>query len=83
MLTNAFAILAGFTCPIDIGTTPQSTLWMLPLALSIAVVYKATKLPKITTVTFIKETAILFGSIVAIMVLAAVCLYIFAWLATE
>ena len=83
MLTNAFAILASFTSPIDIGTTPQSSLWMLPLALSIAIIYKATKMSKITTANFLKETAILFGSIVAIMVLAAVSLYIFAWIATE
>lgn len=83
MLANSFAILAGFTSPIDIGTTPKSVLWMLPLALSVAIVYKATKLPKITTANFIKEIALLFGSIVAIMVLAALSLYIFAWLATE
>lgn len=83
MLTNGLAILASFVSPIDIGTTPQSTLWMLPLALSIAIVYKATKLSKITTAIFIKETALLFGSIVAVLALAAVSLYIFAWIATE
>ena len=83
MLTNAFAILAGFTSPIDIGTTPKSMLWILPLVLSIAIIYKATKLPKITPASFIKEISLLFGSIVAIIILASLSLYIFAWLATE
>ena len=47
------------------------------------IIYKATKLPKITPASFIKETALLFGSIVAIIILASLSLYIFAWLATE
>ena len=36
-------ILAGFTVPEYVGTTPLSMLWMFPLLASISIVYKATK----------------------------------------
>ena len=76
-------LLATFTSPQDIGTTPQSMLWMLPLIASIAIVYKSTKLRKIKAYNFIKETLTLFGSIVVFIIFAALALYIFASLATE
>ena len=76
-------LLATFTSPEEIGTTPQSMLWMLPLALSVAVIYKATKLSKIKAYNFIKEALVLFGSIVVFIIFAALALYIFAWVATE
>ena len=76
-------LMASFTVPERVGTNPWSMLWLLPLVAALTVVYKATKLPKITTKTFIKETVILFGSIVAFMVVAALALCILAWLITE
>ena len=72
--------MATFTAPEYIGTNPQSMLWLLPLTVAIAVVYKATKVPNIKAVDFIKESALLFGSIIVFMAITAVILYIFAWL---
>ena len=75
-------ILASFTMPERVGVTPLSMLWLLPLALSIAVVYKATKVREIRAVSFIKESVVLFASIVVFMFITAVVLLGFAWLAT-
>jgi hypothetical protein len=58
-------------------------LWLLPLAASIAIAYKATKLPTITAGNFIKEAAILFGSIVVSIIITGLALYALAWLITE
>jgi hypothetical protein len=76
-------LLANFTVPENIGVNPQSMLWLLPLVASIAVVYKATKVPKIKTGSFIRESAVLFGSIVVFMVVTALVLCAMAWLITE
>ena len=76
-------ILASFTVPEKIGSDPQSMLWLLPLVAAIAIVYKATKLPEIKTVNFIKEAVILFGSIVVFMFITALVLCAMAWLITE
>jgi hypothetical protein len=74
---------ATFTAPEEIGTEPKSVLWMLPLAMSIAVVYKVTKVQKIKAGNFIKEALVLFGSIVVFIIVSAVVLWILAWLITE
>ncbi|MHC4790440.1 MAG: hypothetical protein ACYS8Y_03230 [Planctomycetota bacterium] len=79
----AFVILSTFTSPENIDTNPLSMLWLLPLAASIAVVYKATKLTTIKVGTFLKEVVILFGSIVIFIIISAVCLYALGWLITE
>lgn len=76
-------ILAGFSKPEVIGVNPQSMLWLLPLVMAIAIVYKATKIPKIKAMHFIKEVVVLFGSIVIFMSLTAVVLFVFAWILTE
>jgi hypothetical protein len=83
MSIMAAFILASFTIPEKIGVTGQSMLWLLPLVASIAIVYKATKMPKITYASFVKESAILFGSIIVFMVVTAIALYVMAWLITE
>ena len=83
MLLQAVCIVADFTSPEQIGTSPQHMLWLLPLTAAIAVVYKATKLPKITAATLLKEAAVLFGSIMIFVIAAAVALYFLAWLITE
>jgi len=82
MITVSF-ILASFTIPEQIGTTPQSMLWLLPLVASISIVYKATKLPEINFGNFIKEAAVLFGSIVIFMLVTALILYAIAWFVLE
>ena len=76
-------ILASFSEPEMIGVNPHSMLWLLPLVMAIAIVYKATKIPNIKMLNFIKEVIVLFGSIVIFMGLTAVMLFIFAWLLTE
>ena len=76
-------IIASFTVPEKIGATPQSVLWLLPLVAAIAIIYKATKLPEIKTFNFIKESTILFGSIVVFMLITALVLCAMAWLITE
>ena len=83
MSAETVFFIATFTAPEEIGTNPQSMLWLLPLAAAIAIVYKATKLPTITAGNFIKETAALFGSIIVFMAITALSLYTLAWLITE
>jgi hypothetical protein len=83
MMTMASFIMASFTIPEQISTTPQSMLWLLPLVASIAIVYKATKLPEIKAANFIKESVVLFGSIVIFMFATALILYTIAWLVLE
>jgi hypothetical protein len=76
-------LLASFTTPMHIGTNPASTLWLLPLVASIAVVYKATKVFKIRAYPFLKESAVLFGSILVFILAAALILYGVAWVVTD
>ena len=61
---------------------PVRGLWLLPLALSIAVVYKATKVRAVRAASFIKESVLLFGSIVVFMFVIAVALLGIAWMVT-
>ena len=83
MLAEATFVMATFTAPEQIGTNPQSMLWLLPLAAAIAIVYKATKLPKITLGAFLKEAGTLFGSIIVFIIITALALYTLMWLITE
>ncbi len=73
-------MIATFTAPEQIRPNPQAMLWLLPLTAAIAVVYKATKLPTITVGVFLKEAAILFGSIVVFIIITALALYALTWL---
>jgi hypothetical protein len=83
MSVTAAFILATFTTPENIGVTPQSMLWLLPLVAAISIVYKTTKLPKIRFAHFVKESVVLFGSIVIFMAITALVLCAVAWLITE
>ncbi len=76
-------ILASFTTPMRINTDPASMLWLIPLVASIAIVYKATKVHRIRPVPFIRESAVLFGSIMVFIIVAAVILWGIAWFVTE
>ncbi len=80
MLALAADIMAKFNVPEDIGTNPWSLLLVLPLLAAIAVVYKATKVPKVTVGNFIKETILLFGSIFVFIVITALVLAAVTWL---
>jgi hypothetical protein len=83
MTDSITVILGSFTTPMRIGTDPASMLWLLPLVAAIAIVYKATKVHKIRLQPFVKETAVLFGSILVFIVVAAVILYGLTWIVTE
>jgi hypothetical protein len=83
MLAIVTFMLANFTVPRRITVDPQSMLWLLPLVAAVAIVYKATKVPKIKAAHFIKEVAVLFGSIVVFMAITALVLYALAWVITE
>ena len=82
MTVGLSLILGSFTAPVHIGTNPWYMLWMLPLAAAIAVIYKVTKLPKISAWHFLREVALLFGSIVVFVVVAGVVLLLVTHLAT-
>ena len=82
-MTSIAAILASFTSPVFIGTDPYSMLWLFPLALAIAIVYKATKVEKIVFVNFSKEVIFLFLSIVVFIATTAAVLYVFQWIVLE
>ncbi len=76
-------VMATFTTPEQIGATPQSMLWLLPLVAAIAIVYKATKLPEIKVANFLKEVVILFSSIVVVLSIIALVLCTFVWVIIE
>jgi hypothetical protein len=80
MFVESFFVIATFTSPEKLGGDPESMLWLLPLAAAIAVIYKVTKLPTIKAGNFIKESAILFGSIVVFIIIAALALHGLTWL---
>jgi hypothetical protein len=83
MLELAALVMADFTAPREIGTNPQALLLLLPLVVAITVVYKATKLPRISAGNFLKESVVLFCSIVVFMVITALVLSGVAWLIIE
>ncbi len=76
-------ILAGFFAPVDIGNTPFSLLWMFPLLLSIAVVYKATRLRVLFWKAFSLEVLVLFLTLSGFMILTGVVLNLVVWLITS
>jgi len=71
---------ATFTTPMQIGSTPQSLLWLFPLVASIVIVYKATKLKTITVYALLKEAVSLFLSIMVFLIAVALVLHAIAWL---
>ena len=82
MMCNMFAILAGFTAPINIGTNPAAMLWMFPLLAAIAIVYKATRMTVIFPLKFIREVAILFATMSILMILAGVGIFLLVMILT-
>jgi hypothetical protein len=76
----AMIMLAQFRIPQELSTNPRSLLLLLPLLAAIAIVYKATKVPKVSVGNFIIESALLFGSILVFMVITALVLAAIAWL---
>ena len=75
-------LLASFAAPMNITTSGGSLLWLLPLAAAIAVVYKVTKLPQLKLLNFVKESGLLFLSIIAFTGVTAAVLYVVQYLFT-
>jgi uncharacterized membrane protein YwzB len=80
---TTWLMLASFTMPMRIDTVPGAMLWLLPLVVSIAVVYKATKVGSVRPWPFVKESAVLVGSIMIFIVVAALVLYVVSWFVTQ
>ena len=76
-------ILAAFTAPIEIGTTPSSMLWMFPLLAAISLVYKATKMRVLLTRKYLLESLLLFLSVSGFMIAAIIVLNLLNWLITS
>ena len=76
-------LIAGFTAPFEIGTTPLSMLWMFPLLVSIAVVYKTTRLRVLFFKQLVIESLILFLTLTGFMILAGIVLNLVVWLAAS
>ena len=76
-------ILATFTAPFEIGTTPSSMLWMFPLLAAIALVYKATKMRVLFTKKYLQQSLLLFLSVSGFMVMAIAVLNLLSWLITS
>lgn len=82
MTIFALSVLGSFTTPMRIDTNPASMLWLVPLVAAIAVVYKATKVHQVRPWSFARESAVLFGSILAFIGVAALILYGLTWIVT-
>jgi hypothetical protein len=76
-------ILATFTSPENIGTTPASMVWMFPLLAAIAAVYKANKLRAMLWNVFVREAGILFIFLSGFMILAIAVMILVVWLITQ
>ncbi|OQY07248.1 MAG: hypothetical protein B6I25_02255 [Planctomycetales bacterium 4572_13] len=76
-------VLAAFTAPIEIGTTPSSMLWMFPLLAAIALVYKATKMRVLFTKKYLLESLLLFLSVSGFLIMAIIVLNLLSWLVTS
>ena len=76
-------ILASFSAPTEIGTTPASMLWMFPLLAAIALVYKATKMRVLFTKKYLQQSALLFLSVSGFMVMAIAVLNLLSWMITS
>ena len=76
-------LLAGFKAPLEVSHGAKSLVWLLPLSLTISIIYKVINLNKITTVKFIKQVALSFISIVVVVALAILGLYIFDFIVLQ
>lgn len=71
-----------FMNPVDVPNNVESFLWIVPIVVLIAVVYKATKFDDVMNKRFVLECATLAGTILGFMLLIAVVLYFFVALIT-
>jgi len=82
-MLDVFSLLASFTAPIEIGTTPASMLWMFPLLAAVSLVYKATKMRVLLTRRYLLESLLLFLTVSGFMIMAIIVLNLLSWLITS
>jgi hypothetical protein len=70
-------LLANFTTPVHVPNNALSFLYIVPLVIVLAVVYKTTKLGQFSWWMLAKESAVLTASILVFMVIIAFALYTF------
>jgi len=63
-----------FLNPILVPTEPVSLLWVIPICLGIALVYKAIRLENIAPQVYAREVAQLFVTIVGFLIVVSFCL---------
>ena len=83
MLQSFFILAQLFRQPMNISTTTISLLWVLPIGLGIALVYKAIKLEDITPKLFVREVALLFVTGLGMLLVTIVVLLGIARLAGQ
>ncbi len=76
-------LLASFSTPMDIHTTPWDLLWAIPICICIAAVYKAVKLDKFETRNYLREVVFLSMTLVGFLILSAIVLVIVAKLVRQ
>jgi len=74
IITTGLAQL--FAQPTYLPTHIITQLWILPICLSIALVYKAIKLEDFQPALFVREVILLFATIVGFLILVAIVLYL-------
>ncbi len=75
-------ILASFSHPQFIGTTPWALLLIIPLVVSVSTVYKALIIEQIQLKRFVREIITLTISTFVFVIITAVVLYALTWLFT-
>jgi len=75
-------VVASFTAPENIGMDAGNLLWIFPLLLSVAVIYKATKMRVIFLRRFFREVVVLFCTLSVVIILIAALLHIGVWILT-
>ena len=71
-------LLAIFTEPMFLPTEPVSLLWVIPICLSVSLVYKAIKIEEFRPGIFVREVAFLFGTIIVFLLVIAIVLLVIA-----
>lgn len=77
MMEAIVPVLANFTTPLQVANNAWSFLYIVPLALVLSVVYKATKIQPFGWWALAKESVVLAASILVFMVLVAFAIYCF------
>ncbi len=75
ILANIIASL-----PIEVPVNAGALLWILPICLSISLVYKAVKIEKFTMQLFVREALLLFITMVGFLIFVSFILLGINWL---